>query len=126
MGGEVAGIVDLAGRGRVRHRARCDEIPAPDRIDRHAELARGRVDQPLEHVSRLGTPGAAIGIDRHGVGEDRAHTAMEGADIVKAGQHAGAAMRNIRTEGRQIRAHVADQIDIHAEKPAILGQRHPR
>ena len=51
---------------------------------------------------------------------------MEGLDVVKTGQHAGAAMRNVGPEGRQIRAHVAHQIDVHGEELAVLGQRHPR
>ena len=111
---EVAGIVDLAGGGLVRHRPRGDEILAPDRIRRHAELAGCRIDQPLDHVGRLRPPGAAIGVDRHGVGEDGADAAVEGLDVVEARQHAGAAVRNIRPEGRQIRAHVAHQVDVHA------------
>ena len=126
MRGKIAGIVDLAGRGLVGHRARRDEILAPDRIRRHAELARGRIDQPLHHIGRLGAAGAAIGIDRHGIGEHGADAAMEGLDVVEAGQHAGAAMRNVGPEGRQIRAHVAEQIDVHAEELAVLGERHPR
>ena len=114
VGGEVAGIVDLAGRGLVGHRARRDEILAPDRIRRHPELARRGIDQPLDHIGRLGASGAAIGIDRHGVGEHRAHAAMERLDIVEAGQHAGAAVGNIGPEGREISAHVAHQVDVHA------------
>ncbi len=51
---------------------------------------------------------------------------MEGLDVIEAGQHAGAAMRNVGPEGRQIRAHVADQVDIHREEFAVLGERHPR
>ena len=51
---------------------------------------------------------------------------MEGLDIVEARQHAGAAMRNVGTEGREIGAHVAHQVDVHAQKLAVLGQRHPR
>ena len=124
--GEVAGIVDLAGRGLVGHRARRDEILAPDRIRRHAEFSRGGIDQPLDHIGRLGTSGAAIGIDRHGVGEHRADPAVERLDVVEAGQHAGAAMGNIRPEGRQIRAHVAHQVDIHRQEFAVLGERHLR
>ena len=126
MRGEVAGIVDLSGRGLVGHRLRRNEILAPDRIRRHAEFSRGRIDQPLDHISRLGAPGAAIGIDRHGVGEHGADAAMEGLDIIEPGQHAGAAMRNVGPEGREIGAHVAHQVDVHAQELAVLGQRHLR
>lgn len=74
---EITGVVDLAGGGRVRHRARRNEVLAPDRIRRHAELARGGIDQTLDHIGRLGPPGTAIGIHRNRVGEDRADAAME-------------------------------------------------
>jgi hypothetical protein len=56
---------------------------------------------------------AAIGVDRHGVGEHSADAAVEGLDIVEPGQHAGAAMRNVGPEGREIGAHVAHQVDVH-------------
>ena len=62
MRGEIAGVVDLAGRGLVRHRLRRNEILAPDRIRRHAEFPRGGIDQPLDHVGRLR---AARRRDRH-------------------------------------------------------------
>ena len=39
---------------------------------------------------------------------------MERLDIVEPGQHAGAAMRDVGAEGREIGAHVAHQVDIHA------------
>ena len=126
MRGEVAGIVDLAGRGLVGHRLRRNEVLAPDRIRRHAEFSRGGIDQPLDHVGRLGTAGAAIGVDRHGVGEHGADAAVEGLDVVEPGQHAGAAMRNVGPEGREIGAHVAHQVDVHAQELAVLGQRHLR
>ena len=71
VAGELAGIVDLAGRRRVRHRLRLDEVALAQRVRRDAELARRGVDQPLDHIGRLGPPGAAIGIDRHRVGVGR-------------------------------------------------------
>ena len=126
MRGEVAGIVDLSGRGLVGHRLRRNEILAPDRIRRHAELTCRRIDQPFDHIRRFGTPGAAIGIHRHGVGEYGADATMEGLDIVEPGQHPGAAMRNVGPEGREIGAHVAHQVDVHAQEFAVLGQRHLR
>ena len=42
-----------------------------DPVDAH--LARRHVDQALEQEGRLRPAGAAIGVDRHGVGEDRLH-----------------------------------------------------
>ena len=51
---------------------------------------------------------------------------MEGLDIVEPGQHAGAAVRNVGPEGREIGAHVAHQVDVHGQELAVLGQRHLR
>ncbi len=50
---------------------------------------------------------------------------MEGLNVVEARQHAGAAVRDIGPEGRQIRAHVAHQVDVHREELAVFGERHP-
>ncbi len=124
MRGEIAGVVHLAGRGLVRHRLRRNEVLAADRIRRHAELARALIDETLDDIGRLRTAGAAIGIHRHRIGEHRADAAMECLDVVETRQHAGAAMRDIRPEGRQIGAHVGHQVDIHGEKLAVLAERH--
>ena len=51
---------------------------------------------------------------------------MKCLDIVKAGQHPGSAIGNVGTECREIGSHVAHQVDIHAEEPAVLRQRHAR
>ncbi|MGY4311387.1 hypothetical protein ACVWW1_000690 [Bradyrhizobium sp. JR3.5] len=126
MRGEVAGVVDLAGRGRVGQRLRWDEILPPDGVRRHAELSRGGIDQPLDHIGGLRAAGAAIGVDRHRVGEHGADAAVEGLDVIETRQHAGAAMRDIGRKRREIGTHVAHQVDIHAEEFAVLGERHLR
>ena len=125
MRGEVAGIVHLAGRRRVRHRFGGNEILAADRIRRHAQFARAGIDQTLDDIGRLGTPGTAIGIDRHRMGENGANPAVEFLDVIEPRQHAGAAMRDVGAEGREIGAHVGHQIDIHRQEFAVFGQRHP-
>ena len=51
---------------------------------------------------------------------------MERLQIVKTRQHVGAAVRNIGTEGRQIRTHVAHQIDFETEKLAVRRECHFR
>jgi hypothetical protein len=51
---------------------------------------------------------------------------MKRADVIEAGQHAGAAIGNVGREGREIRPHVGHEIDVQAEKAAILGQGHAR
>ena len=47
------------------------------RVDLH--LARRGLDQALDHVGRLGPAGAAVGVDRRGVGEHRRHFAVDRA-----------------------------------------------
>ena len=85
------------------------KLRAPQRVGRDAEVARGGIDQPLDHIRRLRPPRAAIGIDRHGVGVDAAHAHMAVRDVVDAGRHAGAEIGDVRRIGREIGAHVGDQ-----------------
>jgi len=54
MARELAGIVDLAGRRRVRHCLRLDEIAPPQRIGSEPEVARRRIDEPLDQLAELG------------------------------------------------------------------------
>ena len=65
---EIAHVVKLSRGGGIGKLIRLDKIDPPQfpRID--AQLTRGAVHQPLQHIDRLGPPGAAIGIDLHGVG----------------------------------------------------------
>ncbi len=44
----------------------------------------------------------------------------------KPRKHAGATVRNIRAERREISAHVAHQIDVHAEEFSVGSERHAR
>ena len=69
--GEVAGVVDLAGRRLVRQRLRLDQVAAAERIGRDVEIVRDGIDRALDQIRGFRPPRAAIGIDRHGVGVDR-------------------------------------------------------
>ena len=82
--GEIAGVVDLAGRCLVRQRFRLDEVAAADRIGRDVEIVRDGIDRALDQIRGLRPPGAAIGIDRHRVGVDRPQTHMRNRDVVEA------------------------------------------
>ena len=68
--GEIADVIGALGLRLVWHRLLRDEIEEANGLRRHAHLARAAVDQPLENEGRLGSPGAAIGVDGHGVGVD--------------------------------------------------------
>ena len=91
----------------------------PQRIRRDADFARRGIDQPLDHIGRLRPPGAAIGIDRHGVGEDAAHAHLARRDVVNARRHAGADERDERRIAGQIGAHVGDEVDIEREEAPV-------
>ena len=82
--GELAGVVELAGRGLERHLLGRDEVLAPqlDRVD--AQLVGRVVHQPLHAVDRFRPPGAAIGVDRHGVGEHALHAVAQHLHVVDA------------------------------------------
>ena len=71
--GEVAAVVGVADRGLHRHRRLRNQVllAQPHRI--HADDARGLFDHALQRVVRLRPAGAAIGADRHRVGEIAGH-----------------------------------------------------
>ena len=120
MGGELAGIVHLAGRRRVGHRLRPDEVLAPQRVGRDAEFVRGHIDQTLDQIGRLRPPGAAIGIDRQRVGEGGGDVDEAGGKVVDARQHHGADIGDVGREGGEIGAHVADHVDLERGE-AMIG-----
>ena len=111
---------------RVRHRLRRDEVLLAHRVRRHLEFSCASIDEPLDDIRRFRAPRAAIRIDRHAVGEDRPDPAVERRDFVQSRQHACAAIWNVGTEHRQIRAHVGEHIDVHRQELAVRIQRHAR
>ena len=62
------------------------------------------------HVGRLGPAGAAVGVDRRGVGEHRRHLGVDRRRRVLAGEQRRVQdRRHRRREGRQVGAHVGDR-----------------
>jgi len=74
---EIADVVIAIGMGVIGHLLGLDEIARAQFLGRDAKLARASVDQPLKHISSLGTSGPAIGVDGHGVGVDSTDARME-------------------------------------------------
>jgi hypothetical protein len=75
-----------------------DQI-APTQRDRvECQPARRAIDEPLDQVIGFGLAGAAIGVDRQGVGEDAAHRHEHRRDRIDAAHRAG------RRIGRAARA----------------------
>ena len=74
---EVAHVVGDAGRARIRHGGGRHEVARAglDRIAGH--LPRAILDQALDDVGDLGIAGAAIGVDRRGVGVGAEHPAVQ-------------------------------------------------
>ena len=108
----------------IRHRLGPDEIAPAQFLRRDPEPARGVVDQPLDRIGRLRPPGAAIGVDRHGVGEHALDPDMDRRDRVDAAVHDRARDgRDLRREIRQIGAHIGDDLDIERQKAQLLVER---
>ena len=93
-------------------------------LRRDAELARASVDQPLEHVGRLRTARAAIGVDGNGVGVDAANARVERVDVVAPSRHRGAEPGDVGREQREIGAEIAEDIDPERQKATIGVERH--
>src|SRR5262249_23324106 len=66
----IAAVVLQRDRGLVRVGVLGDEIAAAQLGRIHADFVRREIDDALEQERRLGASGAAIGVDRYGVGED--------------------------------------------------------
>ncbi len=96
-----------------------DQVAAAQLHPVHARDPRGFVDQPFQQVVRLGLAGAAIGVDRHRVGERAADRHADGRDVVAAahrvarrvGGAAGAACGHAGPE-------IGDRLDVQRQEPA--------
>ena len=128
--GELARIIGLAGRRAERHRARVDQVAAPElgRVD--ADLARRGVHQTLHQIDRFRPAGAAIGVDGRGVGQHALDPVDQVLEVIDAGQDLDRRPgRDERAEHRGVGAEVGAGLDRHAEDPVIgiereLGRRH--
>ena len=90
-----------------------DEVAPPEfrRIDLH--FTRRRFNDSLDHIGRLGPPGAAIGINRRGIGINRVDLRIDGGNIVLARQQRGVEIgRHAGREGRKIGPHRGDCVDL--------------
>ena len=85
--GKIAAVIGVD-RRLERHGRRRDQVflAQPHRV--HADNARGFLDRALERVIRLRPSGAAIGRDRHLVGEIAGDADIDLRDPVHAGQAA--------------------------------------
>ena len=92
-----------------------------------AQFARGDLHQPLDHEGRLRAAGAAISVDRHGIGIDRIDLAIDRRDLILAGEQGAVEIgRHRRRERRHIGAEIGDGLDPEPRDLAVGVQRHLR
>jgi hypothetical protein len=102
-----------------------DEVLAPQLGRVQPQLARRGLDHPLDDIARLGPPGPAIGIDRHGVGIDRADIAVNVFDVVLARQQRGIKIgRHGAGKQRHVGAEIGDRVDLEGGDPPGLVEPH--
>ena len=111
------------GRHRRRMREAGDEVTAPQQGPVDAGQTRRLVNQPLQQVVGLGLASAAVGVDRHGVGEGAARRHEHGGDGVprahrvawRSGGTAGAAAGHAGTQ-------IGYDLHVQGEEPARFVQ----
>ena len=120
----IAGIVlhqhrRLIGIGLLRDHVAAADLDAVD-----AHLAGRDIDDALDHEGRFGPAGAAIGIDRHGVGEHHLDVAVDrGRGVDAAEQRPIEIGRDVRPEGREIAAHIGERLDAERQELAVFVER---
>ena len=85
---EIAAVVGIDEAGLERHGARRNGVAAAqlDRIELHG-LGR-LLDHGLDHIGRLGPPGAAVMAGQHRVRHHARHLGVNGGRRIGAGEHA--------------------------------------
>ncbi len=115
----VAGVVHHAGGGRRRLVERGDQVLYAQLRRVHVELARQVVHDALVGVGGLRTAGPAVGVGRGEVREDAGAFEGVGVEGVEAGVGEGAEDGDARRQELQVRAHVREQPDLHAQDLAV-------
>ena len=116
----VAGVVLQRDRRLIGEGVLRDEVLAAQLGRIAPGLARRRLDDGLEQIGRFRSPGAAVGVDRRGVGVDRIDRAVDRRRLVLTGeQRAVQVGRDARREGRQIGAHVGDGVHLERGEVAV-------
>ena len=117
----VAAVVDDGERGLVGELLGLDEVAAAELGGVDAELARRLVDDALELVAALGAAGAAVGVDGHGVGEDRLDVHVgERGPVGAAGGWAVQVGGRHRGEEAEVGAEVGVGLGAEGEEHAVL------
>ena len=122
---EIARVVGVAERRLPRNLAGLHEVAGADLVGRQPGLARDVVDEALQQIGRLGPPGAAIGVGRHGVGHHALDVHVGGRRLVEADQHRAAGEGGDEgAEMAEIGAQCRIGRDAAADEAAVLVERH--
>ena len=118
----VAGVVLQRDRRLIREVA--DEV-APAELRRvDLQLARRGLYQALDDVGGLGPAGAAVGVDRRGVGEHRGHLAVDlRRGVLAREQRRVQDGRDAGSESGEVSAQVRRGLHPHGEELAVLVER---
>ena len=109
---------------RERHRLGRDRVAAAQLGRLDAELARRLVDDRLDHIDRLGPAAAAVGGDRHRIGQHRDDFGVNRRDAVGIDQAAEPdRQRYRRAVGRIIGADRRLPLRPQRQKPPFLVER---
>ena len=120
---EIAAVVIQRQGGLVGDLLARDQVPRPQLDPIEPEFARRIVDQPLDHISRLGPSGAAIGCGAVRVRHYRQHRNVRRPDIVDAGQGPDIAERREQVAlRRDIGADIGQCPDPQRQKPSLRIQ----
>ena len=122
VGDEAAAVDHRAERLAIRKFVHQIAPPQVDRIE--AVAAGGGVDQPLDHVVHFGLAGAAIGIDRHGVGEHPLHVHEDRRNRIAAAHGVGRRIGGTTwTARRKIRAEIGNCGNVQCQEATLVVQR---
>ena len=125
VGHEAAGVDRHAHRGPVRKRG--DQVLPPQVRRIPAEHPRRRLDGALDDVVGLGLARAAIGVDRHRVGEGAAHIHGDRGNVVDAAlRRRGGDHRRTGPISRQVGAEIGDHCHVECQDTARRVERDPR
>ena len=120
---EVAAVIGDAGLNLVRHGGSRNEIAPPDLDDIDADDLGRAVEQLLDQKGRFRPPGAAIGRERNGVGEDGMRDGMHRRNLIDAGRQAYRKQRHHHRRAEYMRAHGVQRADAQAENLALVVER---
>jgi hypothetical protein len=121
---EAARIDGQAHRRLVREGG--DQVLAPQLGGIETELARRRFDTALGDVVGLGLAGAAVGVDRHCIGEGAEHVDGDRRDIVDAAMRGRSGdRRGARPVTREIGAEIGHHLDVERQEAAVLVEPEP-